>query len=427
MHKINMFSVLIVAIMFQFLVFIIPGGSVLAEDTSSASATFYEKDGWSQCFDAAWPHHAWNNLDAIYFKDSIYRGWTCYPDAICGWPNTHMLIRYYSFKATDPPPESPALIELEQPYKNVNILNNAMRFAVYDGQLFIIYANYFVTEGTYHVFFTQSTDGGTWGDMTQDTGLSGTGQVQGLIAKVMNDKLYVFMQLQGQKDIYCVTYDGTSWSSPSQDQKIYSFNDNECILSGDVFLRSSDGEPCLFIVTNDDTNTNNLLVYDPADNKVYYNGEAIPIHLKNAAVLQGNITNSMPYNIGSIQIWGIEQNTNNLWHFQYIVNADGHSGIINAENQIKVTDILPKATASTHIASDTWNYMTACSIPIEVVDDDQNVSLQLYDWVWWWGSTTATAAYGRSLKYTADYLKNSVVGEATSSADPTDPNVVNGI
>ena len=121
MHKINMFSVLIVAIMFQFLVFIIPGGSVLAEDTSSASATFYEKDGWSQCFDAAWPHHAWNNLDAIYFKDSIYRGWTCYPDAICGWPNTHMLIRYYSFKATDP---------LLSPRRSLN-WNNPIRMSIF--------------------------------------------------------------------------------------------------------------------------------------------------------------------------------------------------------------------------------------------------------------------------------------------------------
>ncbi|MFZ2630884.1 MAG: hypothetical protein WA081_07465 [Desulfosalsimonadaceae bacterium] len=142
---------------------------------------------------------------------------------------------------------------------------------------------------------------------------------------------------------------------------------------------------------------------------------------------KGNITNSTPYNIGSIQIWGIEQETNNIWHFQYTVNADGHSGSIYPKNQVKVTDVAPKATASTHIADDTWNYMTACSIPVQVVDDDQNVSLQLYDWVWWWGSTTATAAYGRSLKYKADYLKNSVVGEATSSADPNDPNVVNGI
>lgn len=287
MHKINMFSVVIVAIMFQFLVFIIPGGSVLAEDTSSSSATFYEKDGWSQCFNAAFPHHIWANLDTIYFRDYIYRGWTCQPDPICGFPENHMLIRYYSFKATDPPPESPALIELEQPYITNTILNTGMRFAVFNDQMFIVYANYYIDQGTYHVFFTQSTDGGTWGNMTQDTGLGGTGQVQGMIAKVMNDKLYVFMQLQGQKDIYCVTYDGTSWSSPSQDQKIYSFNNNECILSGDVFFRSSDGEPCLFMVTNDETNTNNLLVYDSTGNTIYYTGAAFPVHLKNAVVLQG--------------------------------------------------------------------------------------------------------------------------------------------
>jgi len=399
---------------------------LLAADTSAGFATLYEKDGTSKCFNAAAPHHVWNYLDAVYFKDIIYRGWYTRPDLICGYPKDNCLIRYYSFPATSTPPESSDITELEvEEYPVSYVELTAMRFAVFQEQLFILYAKHYTQSLSYHIFYTHSPDGETWspttGSIVGDTGAGGSGVVQAMIAKVIGDKLYVLIQLENDRNVYLITYDGQTWSGAV---KIYTFGTDSCILNGDLFSRSLDGQTLLFIVTNSGDNTNRLFVYDPSTNAIFDANKTIPVKMKNAVVLQGNVYGSNPYNISSMQIWGIEKDGDNLWHFQYILNPDGHS-VNFASNGVKVSDTLPNAKAATYVHNDTWNYMAAYSVPAQVVDNNQNVSLQLYDWIWWWGSTT-TVGCGRSLRYAADYLKNSIVGEATGT-DPNDPNVVNGI
>ena len=93
-------------------------------------------------------------------------------------------------------------------------------------------------------------------------------------------------------------------------------------------------------------------------------------------------------------MWGIGWGSGTVYHMQFAFNADGKSGRLNP-----MASSAPATAPRRHVEKGDRGYLASCMAP-ELTSDS---SLQQYARVWWWGSTDASNAHGRSLKYAMDY------------------------
>jgi|GEM_PF-1764091 len=424
----------IMAISFGLFVFLVFSPNLsppaLAADNSSGSATYDDYD-CSKGFSIGHPQDAWRGVDMIYFREYIYNVFF----KPYNWENPDQVVtlRIYRKPVAGAPEKCPdhiGLPEGTQTYANSDRRHSAVRFAVFKDKLRLFYAKTYDGDTGYILWVRTSPDGENWPDDNSknlwenrhkdpDNPLT----IKGLVAKVMNDVLYVLIQAKNTHDLYLITTaDGETYTAP---RKIATLPGNDCLLNGDVFMRGSDTQPLLAFVTKDDvygggdaTGASSLYVFDPADSSVTH-VTTLPDKWKDLAVVQGNVYNCTPYSLGALQIWGLKMDHDNVYHMQFVFNPDGRTGAFNPAGYIDTGK-----DCSGHVDNSFRGYIAACSAPEEVADGDL-VDLQSYDWVWWWGSTDISNGYGRSLKYRADYMKNLGPQGDHTNPDAGDENSVN--
>ena len=432
MYRHRSFKKLLVSSAGFFLLFLILGCPLFASDTSRDSATYNTADNCNEGWYEGDPRQDnWMGFDMIYYKEKIWEGFFRPFD---WWhPNNNVTIYIYSHGVTEAPVSCPShikILEGGQTYSNTTTRHSAIRFAVFRDKLYLYDAKAY--DGTDYksntgfklwerVYddatntFTQAGAKLLWEKRPKDP--DNPAPIRGLVVKVMNDKLYLLIQAKSTHDLYLITYDGTTYSSP---QKIYTLPGNDCILNGDVFMRGSDSQPVLAFLTKDDaldgsiTGLSKIYVFDPADNSVTYVTD-FPNKYKDLAIVQGNVLNCKPYSANSFQIWGVPWESDTLQHMQFVFNDDGKTGAFNPTGRVYAVNV------SKWVDDVYRGYVAACSAP-EQVQDTNGVSLQSYDWVWWF-SSTGKNAYGQSLKYKADYLKNLGPAGDYPPNEGTDPTV----
>ena len=399
-----------------------------AADNSSGSATYDDDNDCSKGYSCGNPQDSWRGLDMIYYKENMYNVY--YKPYNHEDPNQTIALRIYRRPVTEEAegcPDHISVPEGTQTYASTDRRHSAVRFAVFKDLLRLFFAKTYDDNTGYILWVKTSPDGVTfpsdsvnlWENRPNDDDNPIT--IQGLVVKVMNDVLYVFIQAKNTHDLYLITSsDGTTYSSP---QKIATLSGNDCLLNGDVFMRGSDTQPMMAFVTKDDalggsnaTGVSKLYVFDPTDKSVTY-VTTLTDKWKDLAVVAGNVYNCTPYSINSLQIWGLKRDHDNLYHMQFIFNEDGKTGAFDPAGYVDTGH-----NCSEHVDNEFRSYLAACSAP-EQVADGSLVSLQSYDWVWWWGSTSTANAYGKSLKYKADFMKNlGSEGDQTTAEGP-DPKV----
>jgi len=414
------FSAISAGILILFFVF---GNPLFAADSSGGSATYDKNNDCSEGFDITCPQEAWRGMDMIYYKENLYNVYFK-PDDPAQGPISLRIYRRPVTEEAEGCPEHIQVPEGDQTYSNTDKRHSAVRFAVFKDTLRLFFAKTYDDNTGYILWVKTSQDGGLsfpdegielWSNRPKDDDNPIT--IQGLVVKIMNDVMYVLIQAKNTHDVYLITTsDGSTYSSP---QKIATLDGNDCLLNGDVFMRESDTQPMLAFVTKDDalggedaTGVTKLYVFDPTDNSVSFVTKISGLW-KDLAVVQGNVYNCTPYSINAFQIWGLKWGHDNLYHMQFIFNEDGKAGTFNPG-----TTNPTGYECSSHVDNEFRGYLAACSAP-EPVQDGDEISLQSYDWVWWWGSTSTKNAYGRSLKYKADYMKNlGSAGDQTTGEGP---------
>jgi hypothetical protein len=402
-------------------------GTARASDTSRDHAIFYEDDNCANGFSVSYPKEAWSGFDMIYYQGSIFETYFMAYDN--DHPDDEVAIFIYKRPAgsdTDKPAEKPSHIrlkELGQTYYESTRRHSVSRMVVFRDQLFLYngkgYDGKDYKSNTGFILwehrwneadgnFPSSGATSVWSRRPGNPShTSANAVLKGLVAKTMNDKLYLLVQIKTTNELYLITYDGVHYSTPS---KIHTFAGNDCLLHGDVVMKGQDGEPVLAFVTKDDshysgdpTGVSKLFVFDPKDNSVAKVAD-FPDKYKDIAVVQGNLYSCTPYNTGAVQLWGIPWSSDEIVHMQYVFDRTGKAGSFNPSGRVHA------ASVSSHVDASVRGYITACSAPEQVADVDLKnnpaVSLAMKDWVWWWGNTTVSNAFGHSLKYRGDYLRN---------------------
>lgn len=420
-----LFSLITLAVWFLTLAW--AASPVLAADSSSGD---YDDDNdCSKGYSCGNPQDSWRGLEMIYFKENLYNVY--FKPYNHEDPNQEVQLRIYKRPAGSEAEGCPSHIsvpESGQTYYNTDRRHSAVRFAVFKDKLRLFFAKTYDDNTGYILWVKTSPDGTTfpsdsknlWENRPKDDDHPIT--IQGLVTKVMNDVLYVLIQAKNTHDLYLITTtDGDNYTSP---QKIATLSGNDCLLNGDVITRTSDAQPLLAFVTKDDalggskaTGAAKVYVFDPS-NKSVTQVATLPDTWKDLAVVAGNAYNCTPYSLSALQIWGFKWGHDNLYHMQFIFNDDGKTGSFNPTGYVDTGH-----NCSEHVDNEFRSYIAACSAP-EQVTDGSRVSLQSYDTVWWWGSTTTANAYGKSLKYKADYMKNlGPQGDPTTGEGGPDPKV----
>jgi hypothetical protein len=425
------------------LVLIAGAPAAWAADDSNASMTQYNDDNYSEGFSSFYPHNCWRSFDMTFYKGSVWEAF-CKKDHT-GYPDEEISVYLAKNDAAATPASKPThyhVVEPDQTWANTDRRPNIARFAVFKDKLFLFIGKTY--DGDTGMILwekpldEQYLDGtrwnppGTqiWEDRPNDP--DNPRIIKGLVVKVMNDKIYILVQQSGSKDLYLITSDdAVTYSTP---QKIYTFSGNDCLLNGDVIARGSDGEPLLAFVTKDDANggdhsvgTIKLWTFDPkaTTNAVSAVAATLPGHgtepagaYRDATLVAGDVAGCTPYGTTNLQLWGIGWGSGNVYHMQYVFNPDGKSGSFNP------VGIVDAGSASSNVEQGDRGYLASCIAPEQVADKTPEgvdvQSLQQYARVWWWGSTDAGDAHGRSLKYKMDYLKN--LGSSVTQTDTSEIN-----
>ena len=414
---------------------------LLAQDFSTAHSMLYTIDNSSDGYDATDPQATWRGFDMINYQGRIFEAFF---KGYCGlWTYLAPTLYVYSRPADGIPEAHPTQMEIQESddtYLSSNPAHTALRFAVFRGALYLFDAmSYDGTEYDNNTGFILWAR--TYNDLTDDFSSdtikvwenrpndpSHPVLIQGLLTKVMNDTLYILIQTRNSPDLYLITYDGQTYSTP---EKVFTFYDpaswmlfRDCLLNGDVFMRVTDGEPLLAFVTKDDglggdlsSGYMRLYVFDPTDKSVTYVTQFAG-NWKDMTLVQGNANGCWPYNPGAFQIWAILRDNDTLCHMQFVFNADGKTGAFNPGGYVSAGEV------SSHVDREYRGYLASCIASEQVADttpDGTAVdSIQQYAWVWWWGSTRVDNAYGSSRKYPSNFLKN--VGPTMTLTDTEDIN-----
>jgi hypothetical protein len=398
-----------------------------AVDDSGSHAIYYNDDNCGHGYSAFYPQEAWAGLDMIYHQGSIFETYFVPYDR----DHLDQVVTLFVYKRPaasdkDIPAEKPshlAVREEGQTYSTSVRRHSASRMAVFRDQLYL-----FNGKGYDGKDYKSNTGFILWGRQWDpvagnfpSTGAANLWErrpgnplhptshavIKGLVVKTLNDKLYLLIQPNTTNELWVITYDGVAYSEPT---KIHTFAGNDCILNGDVFMRTIDGEPMLAFVTKDDshfsgdpTGACKLYVFDPLTTGITKVAD-FPDKYKDVAMVQGDVLGCAPYSTGAMQIWGIAWSEDGVYHSQFVFDPDGIHGTFNPTGRVRA------ASVSGHVETSMRGYLAACAAPEQVDDIDLNgnpaVSLRMRNWVWWWGSTTSANVFGRSLKYKADYLRN---------------------
>lgn len=410
---------------FGLVVFLLIFGAAAALAADTSNPTSYNDDNYSEGFSSFYPHNCWRSFDMIFYKGQVWESF-CKKEHT-GYPDEEISVYVATNEATAAPSSEPThyhVVEPGQTWADSDSGDlrrpNIARFAVFKDKLFL-YIGKTYDYDTGSILWQKQIDplDATYIGPNDDTrwnppgtaiwsnrpGSSNPRVIKGLVAKVMNDTLCMFVQYGGTRDLYSITTtDTVNFSTP---KKIHTFAGNDCLLNGDVIARGSDGAPLLAFLTKDDagdttTGTIKLWTFDPqaTTNAVNYvatlpGHDPSPGAYRDATLLAGDVAGCTPYGNRNLQLWGIGWGSSNVYHMQFAFNPDGKSGVFDP------VGIVDHGSASDHVEKGDRGYLASCMAP-ELTSDS---SLQQYARVWWWGSTDASNAHGRSLKYAMDYLK----------------------
>lgn len=415
--------------------------SARAADNSTTSRTLDDRDNIVD-YVPSYPRDCWSFFDNIFYKGDVWEAF-CKKDDKHN-PDDEIAVWVSHAPAGGEMPSQPDHYRVVEPgqswdwstYYSDQRRPNAARFAVFKDKLFLYIAKTYdddtgaaLWQKQIAPIASEYVDGSRWNppgvSIWEHRGSADAQVIRGLVVKVINDTLYILFQYSNNKGLYLITStDGQTFSSA--DTPIYTFTGKDCLLNGDVVTRDKDGSPLLAFVTKDDvwggdnsTGACKLWTLDPAT-KAVAEVATLPNKYKELTISSGNVSGctqdpatgqdpatAPKYGMTALQLWGIGWDSENVYHMQYVFNADGTGGAFNPSGRV---DAGTNATA--HIENTSRNRLTSCISSEPVADTLANgtsvTSLQQYARVWWWGSTDDSGdnAHGRSMKYKMDYLKN---------------------
>ncbi len=395
----------------------------LAVDSDSSNPTLYNDDNYSEGFNAFQPHDCWRAFDMSYYGGYV---WEAFVKGT-GNAGDEMAVYVAQNDPSKAPTSKPTHYRVIEPetwedsWGGDHRKPNLVRFVTFKDKLFLYVAKTYdydtgsiLRQKQISPIEAEYVDGTEWNPpstivCSNRPGAKTTSPrvIRGLVVKVINDTLNIFLQYGGTRDLYRITStDAVHFSAP---QKVYTFTGADSLLNGDVIARGSDKAPLFVFLTKDDadggddaTGIIKLWTFDPkaTTNAVSYvatlpGHDPSPGHYRDATLLAGDVAGCTPYGTNNLQIWGIGWGSDDVYHMQFVFNSDGKSG------SFYPAGIVAEGSASSHVDEDWRGYLTACMAPQQTSDG----SLQQYARVWWWGSTDIANAHGRSLKYGMDLLK----------------------
>ncbi len=416
--------------------------AALATDRSNIYMAQTDQDNHSDGYLNAVPQPAWRGFDMVFHQGQIWQSFYQAGPTNNLKTNTQA-VTITSTETTATPeakPEQHRVLEGNDTWINTQNRVTADRLAVFKDRLFLYVAKH-MESNKGMALFQKELDGANWAPEPLEVwkgwplGAGDPGNIKGLVVKVINDKLHIFAQRAGTRDLYLITSENAHDFSAAQ--KIFTFPTDDCLLNGDVVARASDGKPVLAFVTKDDAVSGvasnghmKLWTFDPAAAAGAQVAlvTAVPEHFKDMTIVAGNVSGCVDDNTGdgtdysknAVQLWGIGWGSQNVYHMQFLFNANAASGSFNPAG------ILDSGNASTHVQQTDRGYLAAClgAYPVvEEVDENHKVtSFQQSIRVWWWGSVNfwGTDAFGRSNKYDSDYLHST--GQVVYPSKKTDIN-----